>query len=349
MPALSLYGPPPIPPPTTSYAPPPVPPPGPPPSGDLGFNAGVAVDRPLKETFWEKCSGWCGHLFHSTSGCSEGLFRSDQGFNEFFISPVTNPFYFADPRALTEVRPIFIYQHASNNNPVTGGGSSEFFGLQGSVAICEHFSFVFDKVGFVALQPNITGGDFVKATGVSELMLGPKWTFWRSPCTRTVAALGVNFDIPLGPHKVFQDTGTLAIDPYFTIAQGIDLRSFGSLNLMGELGYDFSVDDKRSEFAHSSFHIDYDVVNNHHWFPLFETNWYHYTRNGNQQPLTFEGTDLVNFGSRGVAGQTIVTLGPGLRYKFCEGIQAGAAAEWAVTNHTGISDFRLTFDLIFRY
>jgi hypothetical protein len=321
----------------------------PPPTGDLGYNAGVALDRPLKETFWEKCCGWCGHLFHSTSGCSGGLFQSDQAFNDFFISPVTNPFYFADPRALTEIRPIFIYQKASDNTPIIGGGSSEFFGVQGSVAICENFSIVIDKLGFVSLQPKITGPAFDKATGVSEFSLGPKWTFWRSPCSGTVAAAGVNFDIPIGPHKVFQDTGSLAIDPYFTIAQDVSLHSFGSLNFIGEIGYDFSVDNKRSEFAHGSLHVDYDVVNNHHWFPLFEMNWWHYTRNGTSNMLTFEGTDLVNFGSTGVAGQTILTLGPGLRYKFCENIQAGAAAEWSVLNHSGLSDFRLTFDLIFRY
>lgn len=345
IPPVGLYGPSPVPPPTTTTSNAPY---GPPP-GDLGYNAGVAVDRPLKGTFWESICGWCGHVFHPTSGCNQGLFQSDQGFKDFFISPVTNPFYFEDPRSLTEVRPLFIYQKAPNSNPIFAGGNSEFYGLQARLAICENFSVVFPKIGFVTLNPHAPVGEFQEATGVSELVLGPKITFLRLPCHGTVAAAGVNFDIPLGPHKVFQDTGTLSIDPYVTLAQNINLRSWGSINLMSELGYSIGIDNRRSDFLHSAFHIDYDIANMHKFYPLFEVNWFQYTMNGKAQPINFEGTDLVNFGATNVSGQTIITLGPGLRYKFCEAVQLGAAAEWAVTKHKDLTDFRLTFDVIFRY
>src|SRR5262245_20247467 len=60
----------------------------------------------------------------------QGTFQSDHCFDRF-ISPVSNPFFFEDPRALTELRPIFIYQHIPGSNPLFHGGSFEGFFLQG--------------------------------------------------------------------------------------------------------------------------------------------------------------------------------------------------------------------------
>jgi hypothetical protein len=37
------------------------------------------------------------------------LFRSDHRYDNF-VSPTTNPFFFEDPRSLSEIRPIFIYE-----------------------------------------------------------------------------------------------------------------------------------------------------------------------------------------------------------------------------------------------
>ena len=58
-------------------------------------------------------------------------FQSDHNFDHF-ISPVSDPFYFEDPRALTELRPIFMFQSIPHNNPVFHGGNIEFFGTQGA-------------------------------------------------------------------------------------------------------------------------------------------------------------------------------------------------------------------------
>jgi hypothetical protein len=57
----------------------------------------------------------------------------------------------------------------------------------------------------------------------------------------------------------------------------------------------------------------------------------------------------VNFGSASLGGKDFVTLAAGLRYKFSECIQTGIGFEWPVTSQKELTDFRLTFDLIFRY
>jgi hypothetical protein len=280
------------------------------------------------------------------SSNNHGWFKSDTCFNGL-ISPVSNPFFFEDPRSLTELRPIFIYQSVPSSN---GGGSAFFFGTQARLAITDRFSVVMNELGFVSLDPSGAPSN----TGFAEVKIGPKYTFLRSSATGTVAAAGLTFEIPAGSAKVFQDTGTLGLDPYITIGQtfGRLPNGFGTLNLLGELGYSFATDSQRSEFVHASLHLDYNIANSCTFYPLIELNWLHYTNHGNRFPfpgLGFEGGDLVNFGSATRRGDDVFTIAVGGRYRFTDNIFAGGAIEFPLSRERGLMDYRLTFDVIFRY
>src|SRR5204863_5863208 len=120
-------------------------------------------------------------------------------------------------------------------------------------------------------------------------------------------------------------------------------------NFMAEAGYDFSIDEKRTQYLVSCFHLDYDVGNLHRFYPLAELNWFYDVKQGNARDLTFEGADLINFGSRDVTNRNLVSLDFGLRYKFCESVQLGAVIGFPVSNSEGLQKYRLTFDMIFRY
>src|SRR5262249_17784552 len=185
--------------------------------------------------------------------------------------------------------------------------------------------------------------------GFSEIHIGPKYTFLRSECTGTVGAVGLAFEIPSGPSKVFQDTGSLSLRPYVSLAQTFGRSSYGSFDAMGTIGYDFGVDNKRSDMFFTSLHLDYNVANANKIYPFLELNWTHYSANGKARPFDFEGRDLFNFGSNHVAGHDPITLAPGVRYKFTEWAQVGTAFEFPVTERKDLMDFRWTFDLIFRY
>jgi hypothetical protein len=330
-----------VPPPGSTSGPPPTFGP-PPPGAEVPYNNGVAIDRPINHSWWDQCRDFI------TGGPGHCCFQSDHGF-DYFSSPVTNPFLFEDPRALTEVRPIFFYQTAPSRNPVFRGGNSEFFGTQARVAFNEHWSLVMNKLGFVALHPDNPDAVYGDHTGFSEVWLGPKWTFLRNDCTRTVAATGLTFQIPSGPSRVFQDTGNLSLTPYFSIAQAFGRSSYGTFDAMGTLGYSFGVDNKRSDYFFMDLHLDYDVASWHKVYPFLEMNWFHYTTNGNAHDQNFEGADLVNFGANNVSGRDILTLGTGLRYKFTEHAQVGVGAEWPLTTSRDLADFRLTVDFILRY
>ncbi|HEV8060405.1 MAG TPA: hypothetical protein VGP68_11055, partial [Gemmataceae bacterium] len=323
-------------------APPPVIPSTPaigvPAAGGDAYNCGVVTQNPASPTgFWDGVQQWCKGLTNGFQGNGRKMFQSDHCFDTF-ISPVTNPFYFEDPRSLTELRPVFIFQG------VPGGGNIFDLSLQGRLAITDRFSIVINKLGYI----DATGGneDF-HGGSFSELWLGPKFTFLRSESTYTVAAVGLTFEIPAGGSNMAQNTGSLSLDPYVSLAQRIyDFKGVGTLNGMGTLGYSFRTDDERSEKFYLSLHLDFDVGDLHRIYPLMEMNYFHYTRNGNQEPFNFEGKDLINIGSEFVAGKNDLSLAGGVRFKVNDFWQIGVAADFPVAGNKDLMNYRILFDMI---
>src|SRR5579875_962841 len=328
----------------------------PPPPVDAPLNQGVVIDKPLQHSFWDRCKDFvnicCGEDASATGRC---FLQSDHAF-DYFASPVTNPFLFEDPRALTELKPLYIYAGAPRFNPIFRGGNEEFYGLQARLAVTERLSMTINELGFITLNPfNPSAAlpiQFNQSTGFAQIALGPKYTFLRSEEWKTVMAGGLIFQIPAGSPKVFQNTGTLGLVPYLSAAKNFCLPcGWGSTNLMGTLGYDFSVTNQRSQFWYMMFHWDYNIANTNMFYPFLELSWYHYTVGGNANipGFGFEGLDLVNFGSKNVGGRDFLGISPGLRFKLNEHIQAGAAITWPLLKQKEINDYTLTFDIIFRY
>ncbi len=334
----TVSGPPDVPPPPIAPAPAPV-----------DTLPGAALDAPVgAPSFWDQARGW---VTWGDKGSPNGrtTCQSDTCFNGL-ISPVTNPFFFEDPRSLTEVRPIFMYQSVPSKFPYPGG-DAWFFGTQARLAFTERFSVVLSELGFVSLDPKYPDPPITSNTGFAEIKIGPKYTFYRCDSSGTVAAAGLTFEIPVGSVKVFQNTGNLGLDPYVTFGQtfGRLPSGYGSFNFIGEAGFQFGVDDKRSDFFHMSLHFDYNIANSNTIYPLMEFNWIHYVGSGKNIDVGFEGADLINFGSTTRQGNDYFTMALGARYRFTNNIIAGAAVEFPLGIERGMMDYRLTFDIIFRY
>jgi hypothetical protein len=286
--------------------------------------------------------GWAG-------GAGRSMFQSDTAF-PVFISPVTNPFLFEDPRALTEIRPIFMWQKTPSSNYIYQGNSNYFATLQGRVAITQNISLVVNRLGWAWSDPVANTQGVANGSGFSELNIGPKFTFIREEASNTVGALGLNFILPIGSGSANQNTGDLALAPYFSIAQNFGKSDYGSFNFMNTTGYSFSTDNQRTDFLYSSFHLDYDYGNAKKFYPLVELNWFYYAFNGGARPTNFEGSSLTNFGSTNVSGQNDLNLALGARYKVSENIQFGLAGEMNILGGGRHMDlFRLTADFILRY
>jgi hypothetical protein len=296
--------------------------------------------------WWRGVRDFCGGLIASDGATPRNRFQSDHGF-DVLISPVTNPFLFEDPRALTELRPVFFYQKFPGGS-IFGGGHGEFLGLQARVAFTERLSLVLTEFGWIWINPS-SGSPVDSGNGGADIRIGPKYTFYRCEPTGTVAAVGLMFAFPTGSEDVFQNTGSLSLEPYLSFGQNFARSNYGSFNFIGTVGYSASVDNERSDFLYTSLHLDYDVGNLRKFYPFFEFNYFYYAKSGNVRPFDFEGRDFINFGSMNVSGSNNVALAGGLRYKISESIQFGGAAEFPVTGDKDLLDYRLTFDMIFRY
>ena len=324
------------------------------PPGGNPYDYGVVNNDADLGGFWSRVGNKLKHCFSDAGsafqpGPGGGMFHSDTACS-VFTSPVTNPFFFEDPRSLTEIRPVFMWQHTPSANPVWGGGNNYVFAATGSVAFTPAFSLTLNRIGFDSIHPNIGAPGVQSATGFSEVLLGPKFTFLRNETSGTIAAVGLIFDIPGGSSRVLQDTGHLMLDPYFSIAQNFGRSDYGSFNFMNTTGYTFRTDNTRTEAFYSSFHLDYEIAKR--FYPLVEVNWRHYTRSGGAEPFNFEGSDLANFGSRSVNGFNDLTAALGVRIKINDHIHWGIATEFNVLNNAGgrhLDQFRLTTDFIFRY
>lgn len=339
--------------------PPPPPPPPPPdffqPSQPAGQRHTAAYGGGPEYPIYDATRSWAGEVTGTIGGWfrpAEGrrLFQSDHAFDHM-ISPITNPFLFEDPRALTEIRPILILQDTPRSSPFFKGGNIDFFGIQGRLAVTDRLSIVLSKFGWIWIDPVAPAGEFAQSSGFAELHIGPKYTLIRNTNSCTLLALGLNFDIATGPARVFQDTGDLSLTPYVSFAQNFGKTSWGSFNFMNTTGYSFGTDSARTDYFYSSFHLDFDVGNFKKIYPLVEINWVHYTQNGRVRDLAFEGKDLINFGTKGIAGFNELSVAFGLRYKFTEMFQLGAAFEFPLLGQRDrrLDDFRFTFDAIFRF
>ncbi|QEL13555.1 transporter [Limnoglobus roseus] len=292
--------------------------------------------------FGDKLRDWL-----APGGGRDSWLFSDHAFDQF-ATPLSNPFLAEDPRALTEVRPIFIYQSIPTPQPNFQGGNIYFFGTRASIAFTERISLTVNKLGAIALNPsNKAFGD--SEFGFAELWLGPKFTFYRNPQSSAIASAGAIFQIPTGPGKVYQDTGNLSIVPYISAGKTLcDFGSIGSLNGIANAGYSISTNRLRSDYFYGTAHLDFDVRNNHRFYPIAELNYFQYTTDGQQRAFSGEGQDLFNFGSQS-KGAGLVTGALGGRFKITEAAQIGAAYELPLFGNRDVFRYRFTLDLIFRY
>jgi hypothetical protein len=243
-----------------------------------------------------------------------------------------------------------MYQTIPSKNYAYHGGNIEFFGTQARLAFTDSISVVMSKLGGIWENP---GGGAIPPyagdkSGFADLIIGPKWTFLRNERSGTLGAIGLWFDIPTASSNLLANDG-LSLFPFVTLGQNFGRSSYGSFNLLGEIGYSFGVNDKPSDFFMTSLHLDYDIGNLHKIYPLLELNWRYYTNNGNVRVQTFEGGDLINFGATEISGRNNLILAPGVRYKFNEHFQAGTALEFPVVGTKDLENFRWTLDFIFRY
>ena len=261
--------------------------------------------------------------------------RSDHAFDGF-ISPMSNPIYFEDPRTLTEARLIFA-NHALPS--ALGGGNVQVAALQARAALTENLSIIATKDGFLWSENPLLSNGFL------DVNAGLKYNLYKDVATQTLLSTGFTYGMPVGSHQTLQGKGNGEFNLFLSGGRQLGqdwhlLSTFGARLPADNNGY--------TESTYFSNHLDRKLGCS--GFYLFtEANWYHWLSNGSKFPAPVEGLDFFNLGSTNVVGNDIVTGAYGVKYKPNGNLEVGIAYEIPYTDRRDIIQNRLTVDLIVRY
>ena len=259
---------------------------------------------------------------------------SDHCYDDF-ISPMTNPTHFEDPRTLTEAR--FIYMRHKVPQTV-GGGEVNLFALQLRAAVTERLSIIATKDGFIASSNPLIDD------GWADLAAGVKYNLLSDPAGQGLLSVGTTFEMHNGSARSLQGNGDGVLNFFVSGAQKIN----DAAHYIGSFGYRAPMDTAaETSMLFWSHHIDRKVTNR--VYLLAEANWYHWLDSGNGPVNGVEGGDLFNLGSTNVTGNDIVTTAVGAKFKPSGHQEIGIAWEFPVTERRDVLDNRLTFDWIIRY
>jgi hypothetical protein len=282
------------------------------------------------EEMYVEPAGSCG------GGCLGGWFpRSDACFSDF-ISPITNPVFFEDPRTLTEARFVFIHQTMDGE---AAGDDFQLYALQVRAALTDSLSVIATKSGF--LTSSESGPD----DGWVDLAAGLKLNIAKDYCKRGVVSVGAVYELPSGMARTSQGNGDGEFNVFLTggVAKGCNAHWITTT------GFRLPVDTvEESQVWYWSNHLDHRILGN--FYAVAEFNWYHWLQSGqNPNVDNFEGWDLINLGANSVGGNDMATAAVGLKYNANGQMEIGAAWETPVTDRKDVMNNRITADVILRY
>ncbi len=297
-------------------------------------------DAWVDQVCYDRCGGRCHHCCTRDSSCALpelllGCFCPTSCCFDDWISPMTNPVFFEDPRTLTELRGIFI-QHKFPQ--AAGSGDVQLYAVQLRAALSDRLSIVASKDGYI-----VSDNPLVR-DGWADVSLGLKYNLIRDCATETLLSTGFAYELPAGTPRTLQGNGDGEFHLYLT--GGTEICC--DWHWLSAFGLRLPVDDDAEESSlYWSNHIDYHL--GHGIYTLAEFNWFHWTESGANGIPGVSGGDLFNFGSTGVAGNDIVTGAFGLKYKPSRLTEIGVAWENPLTERRDVLENRLTVDLILRY
>ncbi len=258
-----------------------------------------------------------------------------EGCYDCFISPITNPVYFEDPRLNTEVRGIFLQHRVPQ---AAGGGAVQLYAIQLRARISENVQLIATKDGFV------TSSNPLIDDGWADLALGLKFALWRNPENQRLTSAGFTYELPSGEASALQGNGAGNLNVFYTSGR----RVFDRVNWISGGGFRQPLDRvDESTVAYGSQHLSTNIGPK--TWALTELNVQKWTGSGQGGIPGVEGGDLFNFGSSGVSGNTIVTHAVGLKFKPRRNSEIGAAFEYPLTKRRDILDNRINVNWTVRY
>ena len=297
---------------------------------------------------------------------------------EGFVQPMSMPYLFEDPFITTGANLVGIW-HDFDKTGDFDAGYAGVLALQLRVALTDKLAFIATKDGFMMFRPDTKISDVPalgQPTNDRQLLsdedaflnatVGFKYALIELPDQNFILTPAIRYEIPLGNDEVFQGHGDGLIIPSMSMAWGLD-----NFHVIAGVGGEAAIDrDRDSSSIFYNLHLDYAVAER--FVPFFEVNATHWVNSGDGSlPINtngslgtevtlntaqavlrtgaFEGADVVNVGSRGIAGDELVTLAYGLRMPLDDHVSLGVSYEHAVTGEKNLFKQRVTAMATFEY
>jgi hypothetical protein len=309
----------------------------------------------------DDCSSW---TFLPDFRCEERTARPEGAFN-----PVGMPYLFEDPHITTNLNFAYIYNQLPAGTAFQGG-SVHVLALQIRLALTDKLAFIATKDGLAMLRPG-PGAAVASDTGIYDMTFGFKYALIDLPEKDFILTPAVRYEVPLGSERQFQGYGSGVFIPSASFRWGLRKLGLERANLVGSIGGQIATDRNRNvDSVFYNLHLDYGIEVKKSFIeylvPFIEVNGMNYTSSGagtnpihlsNGTTVTvtqaqdaaagsfrFEGFDVANLGSTGVAGANSVVVGGGVRMPTTWGLDFAVMYEGPVTSPRPVIDQgRFTF------
>lgn len=294
------------------------------------------------------------------------------------VAPMSMPYLFEDPYITTELNLVGIY-HNLPHDSVFEGGEVGVLALQARLALTDRLAFIATKDGFTVIRPD---NPWLKnEEGFMDVTAGFKYAVIDDRERGLIVTPSLRVEVPVGNADVFQGQGKGVFIPAVSVGWGPE-----NVHLITDLGAQLPVDGhKDSTSLFYNIHLDQafevgfipgaDFV-----VPFIELSGMAWVDSGNgtakvdlkspPAPVQhvklkaaqnilhgagvtaqrrFEGADVANLGSSGMAGEDLVTFTWGIRVPLRNRITTGFAYERAISQRKDIFEQRATWMVDYQF
>jgi hypothetical protein len=253
-----------------------------------------------------------------------------------FIGFLSDPLQSIDPRAMTDIYPIFGSAWVSSSH-VLPEGDLQLYGAGLTMALSERISVGLNQGGYAV-------SSFAGKPHDGWLNLGgfAQYTLIQDVPNQFLVTTGVRWEAPSGEASVFQGHGPAILAPYLTAGKELD-----EFHVLGTFGYQFPLasGDSTTNLFYTNVHFDRRCFG---WlYPLVEFNYSYHSRSvdvADNMPSGF-----FNFGNFEGTGN-ILALAVGFNAVVTpEKFEIGSAYTTTLATQRNFGENGLIVRMTFRY
>lgn len=294
------------------------------------------------------------------------------------VAPMSMPYLFEDPYITTELNLVGIY-HGFPSDSVFEGGEAGVVALQARLALTNRLAFIATKDGYMINRPDHPW--LQDDEGFMDVTAGFKYAVIDDRARGIIVTPSLRFEIPVGNRDVFQGDGKGVFIPAVSFGWGPE-----KVHLISDIGAQLPIDgDRDSSSLFYNIHLDQAfevgfIPGADFIVPFIELNGMVWLDSGDgsakvdlanppapvpRVPLRaaqdilhgagvtadrrFEGADVANLGSSGMAGEDLVTFAWGVRVPLRSGITTGFSYERAISQRKDIFEQRATWMIEYQF